>query len=155
MQRAIFASSRDPFETFTNNYFRPRQALFKQPDFTLVPIGGGMLRGFTPFLALESMLSANIEAAQRLGEISGDFGRLSFWVSPFADVGAGQATVNSPAQLLSDGMVDVGAGFVVRGRIYDRDIDFRLDIPVAANDPVAPGPFSGLGKTIRWGVSWR
>jgi hypothetical protein len=155
MQRAIFASSKDPFETFTNNYFRPRQALFKQPDFTLVPTGGAGLRGFTPFLALESTVSANAEASQRLGEVKGSFGGLSFWFSPFADVGVGQPNVNSPARLSSNAMVDIGAGFALRGQFYDREVNLRIDIPVAANDPVTPEALSGLGKSIRWGFSWR
>jgi hypothetical protein len=154
LQRAIFASSRDPFETFDNNYFRPRKALFKQSDITAIPLGGARLRGFTHLLGLERVFSANVEAAQLLNTWTGDFGALSLWVGPFADAGTGVAAASSPAGLQSHLLVDVGLGIALRGRFYDRDIRLRLDAPLVVNRPVVPASLGGLTSAIRWTVEW-
>ena len=153
-QRAIFASSRDPFETFTNNYFRPRRALFKQPDATVIPLGGARMRGFSQLLALDRVVSANFEAAQALATWSGDFGRLSLWAGPFVDIGTGTASSTSVAGLNAHLLVDAGAGIALRGRFYDRDLKMRLDAPFVVNRPVTPAALGGLPSAIRWTIRW-
>jgi hypothetical protein len=153
-QRAIFASSQDPFESFDNDFFRPRGAALKQPSFTLVPFGGAGLRGFSPLLAFEQMASANLDVDQRLGTWKGDFGTLSFWFGAFGDAGvaaAGQSRIGLADHFLAD----VGVGFNVRGRFYDRDIDLRIDAPIVVNSPLSPVAANGLPKNgIRWSISW-
>lgn len=153
-QRSIFASSRDPFETFSNNYFRPRGALFKQPDITVIPLGGARMRGFSPLLALDRVISGNFDAAQHFRTWTGPFGRLSLWAGPFADIGTATAASTSPANLTEHLLVDAGVGIVVRGKFYDRDIRIRLDAPLIVNRPVTPASLGGLPSAIRWTVDW-
>ena len=150
LQRAIFASSRDPFETFTNNYFRPRGALFKQSDLSVVPVGGAWLRGFDPIVAFERVASANVSVDQRLTTFAGAFGRLAFWAGLFGDAGFG--TMRGAG---SEVFVDVGAGLRLRGRFYDREIDLRIDVPAATNDPSRANAGLGRPDTFRLAVDWR
>jgi hypothetical protein len=155
LQRAVFAASKDPFETFTNNYFRPRAALFKQPDLQVTPLGGGRLRGFSPMLAFDALASANVEFAQRLKTLSGAFGRLGIWAGAFGDAGFGtgpRLPITAPEHPF---MVDGGVGLQLRGRFYDRAINFRLDLPLLVNTPFTPASFNGLPDALRWSVEWR
>jgi len=155
LQREIFASSQDPLESFDNDLFRPRGAAFKQPSFTLVPFGGAGLRGFSPLLALDRVVSANLDVDQRIGTWKGDFGTLSFWLGAFGDAGAASAAFESPIALSDHFLADVGVGFSVRGRFYDRDVDVRIDAPLAVNSPLSPVGANGLpSHGIRWTVSW-
>lgn len=154
LQRTIFASSRDPWQTFDNDYFRPRGALFKQPDFTVIPVGGARLRGFSPLLGLDKVVSANLEASQRLATWSGDFGQLSLWGGPFVDAGAASASRASVAGLSDHFLVDAGIGIAIRGKFYDREVKLRLDAPLVVNRPVTPTSLAGLPSAIRWTVEW-
>lgn len=155
LHRAIFASSRDPFETFTNNYFRPRGALFKQPDFTVVPLGGARLRGFSPLIAFDAVISANVELDQRLATWTGAFGNVSLWGGVFGDAG-GASGIRGPASALDQPvLVDGGVGLRVRGRFYDRDVDLRLDAALVTNNPLVPQSLGGLPNSIRWTIDWR
>ncbi|HEY6219069.1 MAG TPA: hypothetical protein VIV65_03360, partial [Gemmatimonadaceae bacterium] len=154
LHRSIFASSQDPWESFDNDFFRPRGAAFKQRNFTLIPLGGAQLRGFTPSLAFSRIVAANIEADQRLVTWDGDFGSLALSVGPFADAGAGAASATSGLGLADPFMVDAGVGLTLRGRFYDRDLDVRLDAPLVVNSPLTPSSANGLPNGIRWTVRW-
>ena len=154
LHRAIFASSADPFETFTNNYWRPRGALFKQFDMTVAPLGGARLRGFEPELAFDAVASANVNLDQKLTTLKGAFGSLDLWGGVFADAGFAK----TQHLLLLTGthpFVDLGVGVRFRGRFYDRDVDLRIDAPLVINDPFGGG--SGLSgpSTMRWTFDWR
>jgi hypothetical protein len=150
LQRSIFAASKDPFETFTNNYWRPRGAAFKQPGFAIVPGGGAGLRGFDPVLAFDAVASANVNIDQRVMSFAGPFGRLSIWGGAFGDAGLGSLKDSG-----TDVFIDLGVGLRVRGRFYDRDVDLRIDVPAVANDPV--GTTSSLSRLDRFRlvVDWR
>jgi hypothetical protein len=153
MQRAIFASSRDPFETFTNDYWRPRGALFKQFDMTVTPLGGARLRGFGPGIAFDAVTSANVGVDQRIGSVSGAFGSIAIWAGLFGDAGLARLAPPDAAPALDNGAhtyFDLGAGIRLRGRLYDRDIDLRIDAPGAVNSPL--GTRTGLSRPdiIRW-----
>ena len=134
LQRAIFASSADPFETFTNNYWRPRGALLRQFDASITPLGGARLRGFDPTLAFNGVASANINLDQRLGTLKGAFGSLAFWTGVFGDAGIGRMH-EAFAITGSHTFIDLGAGVRLRGKFYDREVDLRIDAPLATNDP--------------------
>jgi hypothetical protein len=154
MQRAIFASSRDPFETFTNNYWRPRGALLKQFDMTVTPLGGARLRGFGPGIAFDAVTSANVGFDQRVGSISGAFGSIVLWAGVFGDAGlATLAPADAAPPAFDDAAhmyFDLGAGIRLRGRFYDREVDLRIDAPGAVNSPL--GTRTGLSRPdiIRW-----
>jgi hypothetical protein len=140
-QRSIFASSQDPFETFRNDLWRARGALFKRDGFNYLPLGGAGLRGFKTDVALDGVAAANVEFVQRLVDIQGQWGRGSLSVSFFGDAGKGTATYTA---LQDNAFADAGAGLVARGRIYDRPVYIRLDAPVFVNHSGLAGG-TGLG----------
>jgi hypothetical protein len=141
-QRSIFASSQDPFETFNNDLFRARGALFKQSGINYLPLGGAGLRGFNPNLALDGVAAVNAEFVQRLATIKGPWGHTTFSLSLFGDFGNGSSQFDS---LANNSMSDAGAGIIARGRLYDRDIHVRLDAPVFVNQAGLAG-WRGLGN---------
>jgi hypothetical protein len=140
-QRSIFASSDDPFDTFRNDLFRGRGALFKQRGINYLPLGGAALRGFRTDLALDAVAAVNGEFVQRLVQGKGSWGYGSISVSVFGDAGHATSTYTA----LTDGSLsDAGAGLVGRGRLYDRDVYVRLDAPVFVNHAGLAGG-TGLG----------
>lgn len=140
-ERAVFASSQDPFETFNNDLFRPRGALFKQQGINYLPLGGAGLRGFEYNVPLDAVGAANGELVQRLTTLRGAWGQGSLAFSVFADAGvASSKLVTLPDRFLTD----AGAGLIARGRLYDRDVYVRLDAPVFVNHASLAGG-TGLG----------
>jgi hypothetical protein len=158
-QRAIFASTRDPFETFTNDLFRPRGALFKQDGINYLPLGGAGLRGFGINTPLDGVAAVNGELLQRLVTTTGPWGRATVSLSAFGDVASGSSSYLTLTEHL---LSDAGAGVVVQGRLYDRDVYVRLDAPVFVNQTAIAGG-RGLGGngslaprwTITVGDLWR
>jgi hypothetical protein len=161
-QRAIFASSQDPFETFNNDLFRGRGALLKQDNVNYLPLGGAGMRGFGINVPLNRVAAANAEVAQRLAVVSGSWGRASVAASLFADLGYGSSTLvaltDSASQAKGErgsALSDAGAGLVFRGHLYDRDVYLRLDAPVFVNKAgLAGGKFGGHASfAARWVIS--
>jgi hypothetical protein len=157
-QRAIYASTEDPFSTFENNFYRPRGALLKQEGGHFLPIGGAGLRGFSPYLPLERVGAANVELSQKLFAASGEWGQGTIWLSGFGDAGfATSRHVDLPDSFLSD----AGVGFLTRATIYDRPLVVRLDFPIVVNHAsLAGGKARGNGSVaVRWvfslGNLWR
>jgi len=149
-QRAVFASSQDPFETFNNDLFRARGALLKRPGVNYLPLGGAGLRGFSLYLPLQRVASGNIELVQRLGTTKGGWGHGTISLSFFGD--AGLAWSNQ-FLLDSDLLSDAGAGLIARGRLYDRDFYVRLDAPVFVNRASLAGG-KGLGGNGSFAPRW-
>jgi hypothetical protein len=149
-QRSIFASAADPFETFTNDLFRSRGALLKQPGINYLPLGGAGMRGFAINTALDQVLAVNGEWLQRLGAMHGEWGRATLSFSAFGDI----ASASSQYVPLSNSfMEDAGAGLVVKGRLYDRELSLRLDAPVFVNRPSLAG-WRGLGTNTPFTPRW-
>lgn len=132
LQRMIFASSRDPLQTFNNDLFRARGAVFKQRNVNYLPIGGAGMRGFAIDIPLDGVAAVNGELLQKLGTASGDWGSATFSLSGFGDVARASASSRYLA-LTNSFMSDAGAGIVARGRIYDRNFNIRLDVPLFVN----------------------
>ena len=153
LQRSIFASSRDPWQTFENDLFRPRDALFKESHLGITPLGGARLRGFSQLLALDRVASANVDAAVNLAAWSGPFGRLVLWGGPFVDAGTANSSSGSPFIVSDHFLVDAGVGISIRGKFFDRDIKFRLDEPLVVNHPERTVGNSLL-PTARWWIEW-
>jgi hypothetical protein len=139
LQRALFASTSDPFSTFWSNWYRPRGSVYKQDWLNVMPLGGAMLRGYSFGVALSRVGAANLEFAQRLSEFgSAGTGRRAVWFSAFGDIAAASSdfVVFNGSMLL-----DAGVGLSLRGRLYDRDVHFRLDFPLFVKQPdLAGGP---------------
>ena len=129
-QRAIFASSADPFETFTNDLFRGRGALLKQDGVNYLPIGGAGMRGYNVNMPLDAVIAMNGEVIQGVGSARGAWGRASVSLVAFSDVGLASSKIVSLGEAL---MTDAGVGIQVRGRFYDRNISLRVDAPVFVN----------------------
>lgn len=131
LQRKVFASAVDPLTSFNNDLFRPRGALFKQENVNYLPIGGAGLRAYGIALPLDAVAAVNGELAQRLGTARGDWGRATVSLIGFGDV----ARVSSKEylDLTNSFLSDAGAGLQVRGKLYDRNVNVRLDIPFFAN----------------------
>jgi hypothetical protein len=149
-QRAIFASSQDPFETFNNDLFRPRGAALKRPGINYLPLGGAGLRGFGYNVPLDHVASGNAELIQRLVSRRGGWGNGTLSLSFFGDAG-----IASSKELALDGdpLVDAGAGLVARGRLYDRDLYIRLDAPLFVNRTSLAGG-RGLGGNGSFAPRW-
>ena len=152
-QRSIFASSQDPFETFNNDLFRARGALFKQEGFNYLPLGGAGIRGIDFSVPLDAVASMNGEFVQRLAGIGGQWGHATFSLSLFADAGF----ASSPYVDLTENnyLSDAGAGIVTSARLFDRDIHLRLDAPIFVNQAGLAG-WRGLGNgsiAPRWTVT--
>jgi hypothetical protein len=161
-QRAIFASSQDPFETFNNDLFRPRGAILKQPNVNYLPLGGAGLRGFAVDVPLNGVIAANGELLQRLATAGGLWGRAWVGAMVFADLGYGTSRLVNLTDSLarasgdrSSGLGDAGAGLVIRGRLYDRDVHLRFDVPVFVNKSGLAGGKLGRNTalTLRWLIS--
>ena len=150
VQRAVFASSQDPFETFHNDLFRPRGALFKQRGVNYLPLGGAGLRGFAVDLPLDAVGAVNGELVQSLTTLDGGWGRATISLSGFGD--AGVAT-SRQVPLPDSFLADAGAGLIVRGRLYDRNVYVRLDAPFFVNHSGLAGG-GGLGGNGSFAPRW-
>ncbi|MEO7083779.1 MAG: M1 family metallopeptidase [Gemmatimonadaceae bacterium] len=149
-QRSIFASSQDPFETFDNDLFRPRGALFKQSGVNYLPLGGAGLRGFGFNGPLDKVGAANGEFVQSIFSSRGDWGDGTLALSLFGDAGfATSPLIDLPDSFLSD----AGAGLIARGRLYDRDFYVRLDAPLFVNHASLAGG-RGLGGNGSLAPRW-
>ena len=139
LQRAVFAATTDPFTSFWSNWYRPLGSLYKQDWLNVMPLGGAMLRGYSFGTALSRVGAVNLELAQRLREF-GDraSGRRSIWFSAFGDIAAASSDF---VQFDGSMLLDAGVGLSLRGRLYDRDVHFRLDFPLFVKQPnLAGGP---------------
>jgi hypothetical protein len=137
-QRALYAASRDPISTFENHFYRPRGALLKQlnsdvsHELAYLPLGGAGLRGYGPELMLDRVLATNVEARRRLTNTVGGPRGLALWGAIFADVAVGSVdslSLESRRRFFAD----VGPGASLRGRLFDRDLQIRLDVPLYAH----------------------
>ena len=149
-QRAIFASSQDPFQTFTNDLFRPRGALLKRPGVNYLPLGGAGLRGYGYNVPLERVVAGNGELVQRLFSRKGDWGNGTLSLSIFGDAGFASS---KELGLDGDPLTDAGAGLVARGKLYDRDVYVRLDAPLFVNNTRFAGG-RGLGSNGSFAPRW-
>jgi hypothetical protein len=146
----VYASTQDPFETFTNDLFRPRDALLKQDGINYLPLGGAGLRGYRIDTPLDGVGAVNGELVQRLGTAHGKWGNATFLFSVFGDAGV----VSSKAlELSGKPLTDAGAGLIARGRLYDRDVHVRLDAPVLVNHTGLAGG-GGLGGNGSFAPRW-
>jgi hypothetical protein len=149
-QRAVYASTQDPFETFTNDLFRPRDALLKQSGINYLPLGGAGLRGYRVDTPLDGVGAVNGEFVQRLATTQGGWGRATFSFSIFGDA----AVASSKSVGLSGTtLTDAGAGLIARGRLYDRNVHVRLDAPVLVNYTRLAGG-KGLGGSGSLARRW-
>jgi hypothetical protein len=144
LQRRTFVSALDPYQTLYNHFIRPTGGILTRDHIRTVPLGGAGLRGFDPGLwAGNGIVSLNAEQGARLVGITRGQRPLGIWGTVFADVGTMRATLG-----------DAGAGVMLRGWLFDRDVRVRVDLPIWVSDrPREAGddPRSyALGNNIRF-----
>jgi hypothetical protein len=132
LQRRVFVSSRDPYQTLFNHFIRPRGGLLAPEHVATVPLGGAGLRGYDPALSAgDNMLALNVEQGIRLAALARGSRPLAIWGTAFGDVGSQSTLRGAPAKSMLE---DAGVGLMLRGWIYDRDVRVRLDVPLYVRD---------------------
>ena len=154
-QRALYASTRDPMETFDNHWWRPRGAILKQRGINYLPLGGAGLRGYDPFVTLDYALAGNGDVSRRVWRARRSVGTLAVHVGAFGD--AAIATGSGATSLDGSLLADAGIGASLRGRFYDREVRLRLDLPIWVHQPALAGG-RGLSErkgdvALRWVLS--
>ena len=154
-ERAVYAAAASPTETFDNHLLRARGAPLADSEAHYVALGGAGLRGYSPRLAAPRIASVNLEAAARTLTVRRIPGAPRLYAGVFADVAARPTNVTGEASLLAD----AGAGLSLRGRLYDREVRLRLDLPLyvrQAGLSAAPGGRALRRETaLRWVFSTR
>ena len=151
LQRRVYASSQDPYETFSSNLVRPAGGLLAQPDAHFVPLGGAGLRAYDPRMPVREVVAVNVETGQRLATLARTPKALTLWASAFGDAGVGRLLTNQTRTL-----ADAGVGLSLRGWFYDREIRLRLDAPlIMTNQDLAVGnpKLNGKNPQVRWQFS--
>ncbi|HEY9228204.1 MAG TPA: hypothetical protein VIP11_16225, partial [Gemmatimonadaceae bacterium] len=112
---------------------------------------GAGLRGFRSDLALKDVFSSNLEFAQRVGSLRGQWGNVAVSLTAFGE--AGLLPTKPDSSITNNLLSDVGAGIELRGRFYDRDFHVRLDAPVFVNQAGLAG-WRGLGRNGSFAPRW-
>lgn len=161
VERGLFLSARTPTETFTQHWWRPDDSPLAADDVPYVPLGGGGLRGYDPFVGARGVVALNLEEAVRLAWIGRVPRRLGLYGTLFGDAGMRWAREDAPDLADDDRWVaDAGVGLALRGRLFDRDVRLRLDLPLWVRQPgLAVGERGRDGGArdplaLRWGFSF-
>lgn len=132
-QRTLRTGARDAIETFTQHWYRPREAILRQGDVHYLPLGGAGIRATAPDVFVEGTVAVNAEVARRLVRLPAELGRVAVWGSVFGD--AAYARPTHATQFSSELLADAGAGVSLRGRLFDRELKVRVDFPVLSTHP--------------------
>ena len=143
-QRALHLSASDPLSNFENDWYRPQGAILTRPGVNYLPLGGAGLRGYDPSVTVNRIVAGNGEISQRLAHRV--FSGLSLYGSVFGE--AGFAT-SATYQLDGSFLGDAGVGVSLRGKLYDRPVTMRLDLPLVVQQPGLAG---GRGLTTANGT---
>ncbi len=135
LQRAIGLSARDPIESFDLHLYRPDGAPLARADVGFIPAGGATLRGYSPFARTRSIGALNVELARALTRPRVDRPRL--WLTAFGDAAYAGKLVAGGATTHAGGLFDAGVGLALRGKLYDREIAVRADLPFFVSRPSA------------------
>jgi hypothetical protein len=107
------------------------------------------------------VVAANGELRRRVATLGGFFQGLSVWGSGFADAalvnGLALGEVYSTTETDWTGVADAGVVLALRGRLYDRDVGVRLDLPIFVSSPgnaVGRRPADHASLALRWELSW-
>jgi hypothetical protein len=100
-------------------------------ELAYLPLGGAGLRAYGPAVTLERVVAANVEARRRLTAPFGGPRGLALWGALFADVASGSLDRRAPGDA-QEFFADLGPGVSLRGRLFDRDVQIRLDVALYA-----------------------
>ncbi|HEX8724162.1 MAG TPA: M1 family metallopeptidase [Gemmatimonadaceae bacterium] len=152
-QRALHLSASDPLSNFENDWYRPQGAILTRAGVNYVPLGGAGLRGYDPSVTVRRIVAGNAEVSQRLAYRM--FSGLSLYGSVFGEAGfASSDTYRLGGSLLGG----AGAGVSLRGKLYDRAVVMRVDLPLVVQQPGLAGGrgLTGANGTValRWVFSF-
>jgi hypothetical protein len=125
-------------QTFDNHFFRPRGGVLSGPSAHYVSVGNGGLRAYDFALAGRALATVNLEHALRLRRFGPANRPFDVYADVFADGGVLREDDREPgsADETSTRMLgDAGFGIAARGALFDRDVRFRLDVPVYVVEP--------------------
>lgn len=132
-QRTIRAGARDAVATFYQHWYRPSDAILRQEGVHYIPLGGAGVRSAAPETFLAGAVGVSGEAARKLVPLPPELGRLALWGSVFGD--AAWARPRHSTSFSSELLADAGIGVSLRGRVFDRAVRVRLDVPFLTTHP--------------------
>ena len=101
-----------------------------------VPLGGGGLRGYDALVDAGGVAAVNLEEALRVATFGPASRRLQLQATLFADAGYRWARDGAPPVARDDRwLADAGVGLALRGRLYDRAVAWRVDLPLYVRQP--------------------
>jgi hypothetical protein len=163
IERALFLSTSDPTETFSDDYLRPQGAPLARYDVHYTALGGAGLRGYDPRLAVPGIAAVNLEATTRLFSLADRPRALGAYIGAFADAGTtfNNRPIETPAlaailptttdrEMSSHLLADAGVGIALRGYVYDQDVAIRLDIPFLVAQPLLSAGRSSGSQAGAW-----
>lgn len=131
-ERGLYLSAATPTATFTNHWYRPDGGVLSADAVHFIPTGGGGFRGYDPLQPARALLALNVEEGVRLYQLAGRDRALELRATVFGDAGARDAKgISSRERILAD----AGIGVALRGRLFDRDLRLRLDLPLYVRFP--------------------
>jgi hypothetical protein len=128
LQRRVFLSGADPYQTFDNPFLRSRGALLAGDGAHYQAPGGGDLRGFAAPASASWLVGLGVEAGPRLVERPA--ARL---FSSLSLVAFGEAALLDPRAIGRDAAADAGFGVRATHRIGPTRFVTRLDFPVVVS----------------------
>ncbi|HEY0969970.1 MAG TPA: M1 family aminopeptidase, partial [Gemmatimonadales bacterium] len=155
-ERGLYLSARTPTETFANHFYRPEGGILSADDVPYIPLGGVGMRGYDPLADARGAVAVNIEEGLRLARFGPAQRPLDLFATLFAD-GALQVeeTPVSRGERRTRGLYDAGVGLALRGRIFDREVSWRVDLPFWVSDPLlSVGERSRGEPTERLALRW-
>jgi hypothetical protein len=158
-ERGLYLSARTPTATFTNHLYRPEGSPLAIDDVPFIPLGGAGLRGFDPLAAARGLAAVNLEEGLRLHRFGPAARPLDLLATAFADVGVMlEEETGADGDRRTRGLADAGLGLALRGRIFDRPVSWRVDLPLYVSEPLLSVGERGRGEpseriAVRWSFS--
>jgi len=149
LQRRIFLSGADPYETFTNPFLRSGGSLLARNGVDYQAPGGGGLRGFSPAATASWLVGVGAEARWRLVERPDRLLLSAVSVAAFAD----GALLDRNA-IGRDAAGDVGLGLRAAHRIGPTSFVTRVDFPVLVTRPAAAVAGAARDAVMKFRIVW-
>ncbi|HEX6534487.1 MAG TPA: M1 family metallopeptidase [Gemmatimonadaceae bacterium] len=126
-QRSIGLSALDPTETFENHLLRGRGAPVGERVPHVLASGGAAVRGYSPLLRVKRAGSANADLSGALITPGRRSPLPQLRIGAFAD--AAWAVLDAPGEAPRL-FASTGLAVALRGRLYDRPVSLRVDVPL-------------------------
>ena len=150
-ERAVYLSALSPTETFTNHLLRPPGGVLAREGVHYTPLGGAGLRGYSPLVPAERVVSMNLEQEVLLRAFGPASRPLRLAATAFGDAAlVDRRSIEGSTDRGSRALGDAGVGLALRGAVFDRDVRARVDVPVYVSRPeLAVGRVAGGRVDLR------